>query len=116
MSITIRAIDCVHGRPAAGITAQLARVNKPGLCRPSQCRPSQGRTDDLGQVSHWDPEPGIERGIYRVELDIDGYFASLGITPFMPTAVVSFRITDSPEPCHVTVLITPYASLAYRAR
>jgi 5-hydroxyisourate hydrolase len=111
VSITIRAIDSVHGRPAAGILAHLERKNEHGWGRPSR-----GRTDDNGQISGWDPEPEIERGIYRVELDLDSHFASLGIAPFMPTAVVSFRILDALEPCSIAMLITPYACVAYRVQ
>jgi 5-hydroxyisourate hydrolase-like protein (transthyretin family) len=111
VSITIIATDIRHGLPAAGILARLERRNEHGWHRPSH-----GRTDDSGQVSGWDPEPEIERGIYRVELDLDGYFASLGIASFMPTAMVSFRILDSQEPCHIAMLIGPYASVAYRVQ
>jgi 5-hydroxyisourate hydrolase-like protein (transthyretin family) len=109
VSITIAAIDCLHGRPAAGVLAQLERKDEHGWCPLSQAR-----TDDSGQITQWDPEPEIERRIYRVELDLDGYFASLGIAPFMPTAVVSFRILDSLEPCRIAILITPYACVANR--
>jgi 5-hydroxyisourate hydrolase-like protein (transthyretin family) len=111
VSITISAIDCVHGRPAAGILARLERKQEHGWGRPSR-----GRTDDSGHVSYWNPEPEIERGIYRVELDLDSHFASLGIAPFMPTAVASFRILDSREPCRIAMLITPYACVAYRVQ
>lgn|SRR5487761_1398470 len=110
MSITITAIDCLHGHPAAGVLVQLARRNDHGWREPSK-----GCTDDTGNVGSWDPEPKLERGVYRVELDLDGYFATLGIAPFMPTAVASFRVLDSSEPCRITLLVTPYTTIAYRS-
>lgn len=33
----------------------------------------------------------------------------------MPTAVASFRVLDSSEPCRITLLVTPYTTIAYRS-
>jgi 5-hydroxyisourate hydrolase-like protein (transthyretin family) len=55
----------------------------------------------------------VDRGVYRIELDVDGYFASLGIAPFYPTITVSLRVQSPERSYTVPVLITPYAYLTY---
>jgi 5-hydroxyisourate hydrolase len=111
VSITVTATDGLHGRPAAGIEIQLERRDDDGW-RERAC----GRADAGGQVRQWQPDGGLERGTYRVELDLDGYFAALGVVPFLPVATVTFRLPDAAEPCHIAVVITPAASAAYRVR
>lgn len=111
MTICVSATDCLYGRPAAGIAARLARKDRDDGGWNESAR---GRADDQGCVHAWDPAPQLERGTYRVELDLDSYFSTIGVTPFMPTATVTFRVLDPDGPCQIALFITPYASSACR--
>ena len=54
-------------------------------------------------------------GVHRIELDLDGYFASLGMVAFHPTLTVDFRVVDPTQHHRISVLITPYSQVSYRS-
>jgi 5-hydroxyisourate hydrolase len=56
----------------------------------------------------------LHHGVYQIELDIDGYYAPLGVLAFHPRVIVEFRIVDSSQDLHLPVLITPNSLLAYQ--
>ncbi|MGE5291021.1 MAG: hydroxyisourate hydrolase [Micromonosporaceae bacterium] len=108
MSLTVRVIDCTYGRPVAGMPVRLER--DVGRAWIEQVR---SQTDDEGRLADWLPDP-LARGVYRLEFDLDGYFASRGIAAFYPSITIVFRIADpNRAPC-IPLLITSNAFMTYR--
>jgi 5-hydroxyisourate hydrolase-like protein (transthyretin family) len=109
LSITVSVVDTMHGWPADGVGVQLSRK-----VDGSWQAQAHGRTDETGILAVRPAEPA-SCGLYRVELDADSYFASLGIAAFYPTVTVLFRVLDPDDACHISILITPQSHLTYRS-
>jgi 5-hydroxyisourate hydrolase len=109
MTIAVSVTDCTYGRGAQGLGIGLERRSN-GVWGDLM----QGCTDDKGQVSDWSPMLALTRGIYRIHLDIDTYFVTLGVVPVYPSVTITFRVRDPATRYNVAVLITPYANLVYQ--
>ena len=108
MSVSVHVINAVYGRPVIGMSARLdSQIDGAWI---EQLRV---KTDDKGDVSGW-PDWSVARGLYRLELDLDGYFSSLGITPFYPAITIRFRIIDPSYEHHISILITPSSYMTYQ--
>jgi 5-hydroxyisourate hydrolase len=103
MSIATQALDGVYGRSAAGVRARLERASGAGW-EPV----SEGETDLDGNVKEWTDE-FMERGLYRLVLATDHYFAGLGMTTSYPEVTVMFRMHDERMPYHVQVVLAPHS-------
>lgn len=111
MSISVEVIDCMHGRPAEGIAVRLeSQVGG------AWGEPTRGVTDENGLLREWQPSLVVARRIYRIELDIDRYYATLGIVPFLPRVTITFRVLDPAERHHLPISITPYSQSTYQAK
>jgi 5-hydroxyisourate hydrolase-like protein (transthyretin family) len=109
MAITVNVIDCMNGRAAEGVKIKV-EYRTDSTWRDL----ATGETDGSGQLSDWHPEFTPTYGIYRLELDIDGYFASLGSPSFYAQAMATFRVIDPAAAYQVSVLVTPYMQLMYQ--
>jgi 5-hydroxyisourate hydrolase len=101
MTLSVRVIDGTYGRPAAGVAARL--VSDVGSIQTERLRQ---RTDHEGRVAAQLAAP-VARGLCRFEFDINGYFATLGITSFYSEISISFRLSNSVSVHEITVVITP---------
>lgn len=110
MGITVNVIDCMHGRPAEGIAARID-CEVDGVWGKS----GRGRTDENGMLRDWLPPIVLSHGVYRIELDVDSYYATLGIVPRYPRVSVIFRVFDPAEHHLVPMLITPTSHITYYA-
>ncbi len=108
MSITLSIIDGTFGCPAEGIAASVAHRLEDGAWRDS----ALCTTDENGQI-RWDLEYVSHRGVYRIEVATDGYFAALGMVPVQPVITLTARIEDPASGHHISMLITPYANVTY---
>jgi 5-hydroxyisourate hydrolase len=107
MSISVRVLDWVYGRPAADMGIRLSR-DRGGEWHEE----ARGRTDVNGYLA--DLPPGtMTRGIHRLDVDLDEYFAGIGVMPFYPRITIIFRVTDLTASYHIPVLITPHAYATY---
>ncbi len=102
MNIAVNVLDCLHGHAATGVVVRLARADGKDWLDVAV-----GRTDENGRVTVWKPEFIIQRGVYRAELNLDAYFTALGISPFIPTAIVSFRVLDPVAAYNIFLSVTP---------
>ena len=109
MSFTVCVIDTMHGRPADGVAVRVER-RVDGEWRGLV----QGVTDETGGLAGVLSKLPVTCGVYRVELDVDGYFASLGIAAFHPVVSVVFRVGE-PTGYHIPILITPHSLQTYRS-
>jgi 5-hydroxyisourate hydrolase len=109
MSVVVKAVDGTYGRPAVGISVRLARD-----VEGSWAEQQRGTTDEEGNIPQL-RSVQFAHGVYRLELDLDSYFSSMGITPFYPTVVMKFRIADPSQSYYISLVITPSAYCTYRA-
>jgi 5-hydroxyisourate hydrolase len=73
---------------------------------------AEAETDDDGRITDWDARR-LERGLYRVAFDSDGYFAALGRAAAYPEVMAVFRMPDESCAFHVQVTLAPYSYSTY---
>ena len=100
-----------QGRPAAGITISLERLNAGEGWTPL----SEAATDDDGRVKHFVlAEPNLGPGTYRLVFSVEKYFKELNQQTFYPEVSVAFLIEPGAEHYHVPLLISPFGYSTYR--
>lgn len=103
--ITTHVLDLARGRPAAGISVALFR---------DQELVAEGVTNDDGRVGQWQPNFEIACGKYRLEFNVESWFAAQGIDTFYEDVHISFRVADENEHYHVPLLLSPFGYSTYR--
>ena len=102
--LTTHVLDTAHGRPAAGIPVELARLD--GEAREvlaSVTTNADGRTD----------APLLEQlqpATYELVFSVGGYFAE----GFLDRVPVRFTIADADAHYHVPLLVSPWSYSTYR--
>ena len=107
MGVSVSVVDCVYGRSAAGLAVRLIR-DADGLLTQQW----NLRTDEDGRI----PEPSsppLLHGTYELELDLEGYFGTLGFMPLNSAVTVRFHLPGDTYHYELTVLITPSACMVY---
>ena len=106
--LTTHVLDTAHGRPAAGVAIELARLSGGGreLLRMVTTN-ADGRTD----------EPLVERGKlepgeYELVFAVGDYFE--GEPAFLDRVPVRFRVADPGAHYHVPLLVSPWSYSTYR--
>jgi 5-hydroxyisourate hydrolase len=112
--LTTHVLDTAHGRPAAGLVVELARLDG-------------GRTIALGTVTlNADGRAAapllegaaLQRGSYRLVFHTADYFratgAALADPPFLDRVPIDFAIADEAANYHVPLLVSPWAYSTYR--
>jgi len=107
VSVSVQVNDAVHGRPATGIAVRLHR-DVAGIW----VEAARATADDGGLVSCW-PDSRLPRGVYQLEIDLDGYLASLGTISLYPAIIIRFRVLDPECAQHISLLVTPSAYFTY---
>lgn len=112
MNITVSVIDGVSGLPAEGVEVTL--VGGPAAERAHRMH---ALTDAQGNFTY---SPGAERvsngGQYAVELDVDAYFASLGIVAGYKHVAILVRVANTEKEYRIGALITPFAHATWSVR
>lgn len=98
-TISTHVLDVEHGRPAAGITVYLYRVDG------EERRVGGGTTDDDGRVPRL-LDDDLEAGDYELRFEIGGAF-------FLGMAC-AFRVADTSRSYHVPLLLGAYSLTTYR--
>jgi 5-hydroxyisourate hydrolase len=106
MKIVTRVLDGTYGKSAVGVRARLARSYEDGWSTVAKAE-----TNIDGCIDQWTSR--LERGIYRIVFDTDGYFAGLGGTTAYPEVIVIFRIDEKSPEFQVQVTISPYSYSTY---
>lgn len=108
-AITTHVLDTARGRPAAGMTVVLDRLDG-GQWQ----RVAQGATDDDGRLRTLMPEESrTEPGTYRLVFDTAQYFRRVGASAFYPRVTLEFE-TAGDAHYHVPLLISPFGYSTYR--
>lgn len=108
MSFSTCVIDGVYGRPAEGVPIRLY-----GMSEDHWRELGRGRTDSDGRISSLlDTSSGW--ALVRLELDLDAYFSTLGITSCYPVITITMRIADASDSHLVSLLITPSSYVTFQ--
>ena len=110
-TITTHVLDTALGKPAAGLSVMLERVER-GL---QSIQIGAGMTDADGRLkSILAPGERLESGEYRLHFATGAYFARDGRDSFYPAVVVEFTIAGANAHYHVPLLLSPYGYSTYR--
>ena len=108
--LTTHVLDTAHGRPAAGVSVELARYDGGRRVLGEYVTNADGRTD----------EPLIARGElrageYELVFAIGDYFRSEPHDPpFLDLVPIRFGIAHPAVHYHVPLLVSPWAYSTYR--
>jgi 5-hydroxyisourate hydrolase len=107
MTIVTQVLDGTYGRSAVGVRARLGRANGA-----SWMTVAEAETNADGQINDWDGLR-LERGLYRIVIDSDSYFAALGVSSAYPEVTVIFRMRSESVKFQVQVTLSPYTYSTY---
>ena len=99
-TISTHVLDTEQGRPAAGISVELYRVDGE-----METLVGSGTTDDDGRIRSL-PFEALEAATYRIAFELGG--------PFFQQASVTFIVDDATRSYHVPLLMAPYSLATYR--
>jgi len=106
--ITTHVLDLSAGRPAAGMTVRLEKLNGSNWTVVAE-----RTTDADGRVKDLHAEQ-VAQGVYRITFDTLDYFSGIGATTFYPEVTVVFEIAHSEQHYHVPLLVSPWGYSTYR--
>ena len=108
MGVTVYVHDSMRGCPAEGMPVMLEKQT-----HAKWIEAGTGLTDDNGHVgAHFLHVEG--RGVYRLILDLDSYFVSLGVESFYPSVTTTFRLGDGVESICLLFFIAAHSYSSYR--
>lgn len=114
-SLTTHVLDTARGRPAAGLSVELARID-PASGRREVLK--RTRTNVDGRTDAPLLEAGeLARGVYELVFEVGEYFADLGPgadPPFLDQIPIRFGIGDLTGHYHVPLLASPWSYSTYR--
>jgi 5-hydroxyisourate hydrolase len=113
--LTTHVLDTAHGRPAAGMALELARLDSATGEREvlKKVRTNaDGRTDEPLLAAE-----ELARGAYEIVFEVGDYFA--GQTgapdpPFLDAVPLRFGVADPSAHYHVPLLVSPWSYSTYR--
>ena len=107
--ITTHVLDTALGRPAAGITIRLARIDGE-----SEIELSSGVTNDDGRIGDLLAPGSLEAGTYRMTFATGPYFEATKRPIFYPEVAVVFSIGEADQHYHIPLLLSPFGYSTYR--
>lgn len=114
MALTTHVLDTARGRPAAGLTVELARLSAADgrhVLKRERTN-ADGRTDAplLGKGE-------VTRGLYELVFEVGEYFADLAPgadPPFLDRVPIRFGVAEPDVHYHVPLLASPWSYSTYR--
>jgi 5-hydroxyisourate hydrolase len=100
MRLFVNVVDCAFGVMAPNVEMHLTEQYE------TEWRHvARGYTDADGWSAEWGAyQP--QGGTCQLEINLDGYYAMLGIIPLYPKVTVEFRASDPTVDLNLTILIT----------
>jgi 5-hydroxyisourate hydrolase len=113
--LTTHVLDTAGGRPAAGMSIALWRLDAEG----GRVLLKEVRTNNDGRTDQPMLDEGeLTAGMYELVFSVGEYFASRGTPlstpPFLSEVPVRFGISDPSAHYHVPLLTSPWAYSTYR--
>ena len=109
--ISTHVLDTSRGRPAAGVSVLLERVEAgsgPAVL-------ARASTDADGRVHELlTQDRALTSGQYHLTFEIGAYFERMQMESFHPTVTVDFLVRDATQHHHVPLLVTPFGYTTYR--
>jgi 5-hydroxyisourate hydrolase len=107
MRIAAQFADATYGQRVAGVRTRLESAGTDGWRIVAEAE-----TDLNGRIEDWGGQ-ALRRGLYRIVLDSDGYFAGLGMTTVYPEISIVFRAEEAAGDCQVNVALSRYSYSTY---
>jgi 5-hydroxyisourate hydrolase len=110
MGISTHILDTALGRPAAGVTVSLARLQQEEwVVR------AEHATDVDGRCRQLLPEAvALEAGLYRIHFETAEYYRAQGVTGLYPYVEIAFEVRDPQQQYHIPLLLTANGYTTYR--
>lgn len=109
-------LDTARGRPGAGVTVELWRLDEAGVAAPVLVRRTV--TDKDGRAAEpLLPEEGFVPGRYELRFHTGAYFAAAGLAsdpPFHDVVAVRVHLAAGQGHYHVPLLASPFGYTTYR--
>ncbi|OLR93186.1 hydroxyisourate hydrolase [Actinokineospora bangkokensis] len=105
MAVFVAVTDATFGRPAEGVLITLAHRTEARWTAQDTAK-----TDEAGRVRFDVGGPCR----LRLTLDLDGYFAALGMSVFQSRTDISFRLATAAEPVCLAISVTPSSLVVVR--
>ncbi|MGW2182851.1 hydroxyisourate hydrolase [Streptomyces sp. NPDC001732] len=110
MSVDIRIVDTSFGVPAADVDVLLSR-----RAEDDWQEVVRGRTDPDGLlVVPPRPEGRPGSAVYRIECDLDAYYAVLGVVPLFPRLTMEVRVVEPDVQLSLAMVISAHSVSAHR--
>ena len=114
--LTTHVLDTTHGRPAAGVTVELWRLDRTSDRRDlvATARTNADGRLDAPILAGSD----LRVGVYELVFDVGAYFANQGLAladpNFLGRVPVRFGVADASAHYHVPLLASPWSYSTYR--
>lgn len=115
--LTTHILDTAHGRPAAGVQLELARLD-PVSGERRVLKATRTNADGRTDAPLLEGEE-MTAGVYEIVFEVGEYFAGESgrvgsARPFLDSVPVRFGIADSSAHYHVPLLASPWSYTTYR--
>jgi 5-hydroxyisourate hydrolase len=107
LRIVTKVVDGAYGKSAVGVRARLSFA-----AGNAWSTVADAETDGDGCIRQWHSQR-LERGLYQIVFDSDGYFARLGAASAYLEIAVMFRIEDESRAFQIHVTLSPYSYATY---
>jgi 5-hydroxyisourate hydrolase len=109
VNLSVQVMEAAFGVPAADLQVMLRRCTTGS----AWIDVGEGHTGPDGRLTLWQGTLSTP-ATFQLEFDIDRYYSTLGSVPLFSRAIATFRVGDTDEDLHLSVLISPNLLLAYR--
>ncbi|TWW12783.1 5-hydroxyisourate hydrolase [Planctomyces bekefii] len=107
--ISTHVLDISEGKPATGVNILLEQFQEG-----KWVEVGRGETDGDGRLKTLVPVGSLKRGTYRLQFDVESYFAKRQRSSFYRTIPIQFEIADAQGHYHVPLLLGPFGYSTYR--
>jgi 5-hydroxyisourate hydrolase len=107
--ISTHVLDLMSGKPAAGISVTLARLDADGWTVMGKAV-----TDRDGRVKSVNGARRLKAGIYELNFETGAYFKRKRVKCFHPWVTLTVHVADAGAHYHVPLLMSPFGYTTYR--
>lgn len=111
--LTTHVLDVAHGRPAAGLSLTLYRIEGGRAEIVTATTNADGRCDGPLLAGR-----ALTAGIYEIVFEAGAYFDALDLAlpepKFLDSVVIRFGVADPSAHYHVPLLVSPFGYSTYR--
>jgi 5-hydroxyisourate hydrolase len=108
--ISTHILDLARGGPATGIGVQLEHEDDRGNWRTL----TSMHTDHDGRCVHVLANAELSPGVYRLRIEVAGYFAQRKVESLYPFVEVTFQVRGGESNFHIPLLLSPAGYTTYR--